>query len=193
MRACAIAIVAASLLPIAQFPANAQFPADPLFFIGEAREVLTGSGRFGTSVAGAGDVNDDGFADVIIGAPEFLVGGNPQGAAFVFHGRTYGIPNGSNTNPDAQLTSGQTGPAVSPLRWAGWCRPPPTWTQISVRPWRVWVTSTAMASTTSSSAVPTFQTAATSVGSSSIARGKTLRGSSRLPRSAPSLSRRSRH
>jgi hypothetical protein len=45
-----------------------------------------GSGRFGCDVASAGDVNQDGFADLIVGAE--LVGDNPSGGrAFVFSGQ----------------------------------------------------------------------------------------------------------
>jgi hypothetical protein len=44
-------------------------------------------GQLGYSVAGAGDVNNDGFKDLIVGAPIYSVG--PQireGAVFIFHG-----------------------------------------------------------------------------------------------------------
>jgi hypothetical protein len=41
---------------------------------------------FGTSVANAGDLNGDGFADVLVGAPGDNVFGSQLGAAFVFHG-----------------------------------------------------------------------------------------------------------
>jgi hypothetical protein len=42
---------------------------------------------FGIKVAGAGDVNGDGFADVIVGARQFDSGqGAGEGAAFVFYG-----------------------------------------------------------------------------------------------------------
>ena len=40
----------------------------------------------GQSVAGAGDVNGDGYADVIIGAAGYNNGQNNEGAAFVYHG-----------------------------------------------------------------------------------------------------------
>ncbi|HBX69320.1 MAG TPA: hypothetical protein DEH25_08030 [Chloroflexi bacterium] len=51
---------------------------------------------FGSSVAAAGDVNGDGFADVIIGAPEYKVdfgmSGEPKsGAAFVYYGSETGL------------------------------------------------------------------------------------------------------
>ncbi len=53
-------------------------------------------GNFGTSVAGAGDVNADGYDDVIIGAP-YVSGVVPvsyQGAAYIYHGGPSGLSNG---------------------------------------------------------------------------------------------------
>ncbi|MBL8767652.1 MAG: FG-GAP repeat protein, partial [Planctomycetes bacterium] len=54
-----------------------------------------GSGQgfsgFGLSVASAGDVNGDGFADVIVGAPYFDQGTNDEGMAFVFLGSANGV------------------------------------------------------------------------------------------------------
>lgn len=53
---------------------------------------ITGSGQFGKSVAGAGDVNGDGYADVIVGAPDHDDGLNSAvGAAFVFLGGASGL------------------------------------------------------------------------------------------------------
>jgi hypothetical protein len=47
---------------------------------------------FGTSVSGAGDVNGDGYADVIIGAPGFPYGiSHLDGAAFVYLGSSGGL------------------------------------------------------------------------------------------------------
>jgi len=64
-----------------------------LFYGGaEADEVadltLTGASGsyFGLSVAGAGDVNGDGFADMAIGAPFDSVGGYAAGSIRVYHG-----------------------------------------------------------------------------------------------------------
>ena len=45
-------------------------------------------GRFGTAMASAGDLNDDGFNDIVIGAP--YLDGN-KGAVYVFHGSRTGI------------------------------------------------------------------------------------------------------
>ncbi len=55
---------------------------------------------FGVSVAGAGDVNRDGFSDVIIGSFSFDVAGRPdEGRAYVYHGS----PAGVNTTPVSVL------------------------------------------------------------------------------------------
>ncbi|KAA6436649.1 T9SS type A sorting domain-containing protein [Dyadobacter flavalbus] len=47
--------------------------------------------NFGVSVASAGDVNGDGFGDVIVGAAEYTKGQTKEGAAFIFHGSATGI------------------------------------------------------------------------------------------------------
>ena len=41
---------------------------------------------FGCSVSGAGDVNGDGFADIIVGAKNMEQGQKNEGMAFVFYG-----------------------------------------------------------------------------------------------------------
>jgi len=46
---------------------------------------------FGDSVAGAGDVNGDGFGDVIIGAHRYSNGLNGEGAAFIYLGSPLGL------------------------------------------------------------------------------------------------------
>jgi len=47
------------------------------------RGAVVGDG-FGSSVAGAGDVNGDGFADLVIGAPKKLLN---QGGVYVIYGK----------------------------------------------------------------------------------------------------------
>jgi len=66
---------------------------------------LAGAG-LGAVVAGIGDVNGDGFADIAIGAPNYdsLHGG---GAVFVFDGSLAGIGSGSTVTASAKLVGGQ--------------------------------------------------------------------------------------
>ena len=47
--------------------------------------------RFGSSVATAGDVNGDGFSDVIVGAYAYDNGQTDEGRAFVYHGLGGGL------------------------------------------------------------------------------------------------------
>jgi hypothetical protein len=61
--------------------------------------------RFGYSVAGAGDVNGDGYADVIVGSNDYSDGQNREGAAFVFHGSSSGVAHGNPATAAAQLES----------------------------------------------------------------------------------------
>ena len=61
---------------------------------------------FGRSVASAGDVNGDGYGDVIVGAPD---SGASEGSAFVFHGGAAGIPSSGATAADTRLESDQAG------------------------------------------------------------------------------------
>jgi hypothetical protein len=71
--------------------------------------------NLGVSVAGAGDVNDDGYADVIVGAYRYDAGETDEGAAFVFLGSASGIVvDGNPANADAQLESNQAN------AWLGW-------------------------------------------------------------------------
>jgi hypothetical protein len=70
--------------------------------------LLNQSGAVFRRVAGAGDVNGDGYDDVIVGAPEYDVGnpegpGRDAGAAFVFHGSPNGIPDGTPATAATRL------------------------------------------------------------------------------------------
>jgi len=65
--------------------------------------------QLGGSVAGAGDVNGDGYADVIVGAPNYDSGEVDEGAAFVFLGSSSGVASGSPATAAATLQSNQVG------------------------------------------------------------------------------------
>ncbi|MCP4344379.1 MAG: hypothetical protein GY795_02510, partial [Desulfobacterales bacterium] len=61
------------------------------------------SAWFGNSVGTAGDVNNDGYADVIVGAPYFDNGEADEGGAYVYHGSASGL----NAAPDWTAESNQ--------------------------------------------------------------------------------------
>ncbi|MCL4790152.1 MAG: FG-GAP repeat protein, partial [Verrucomicrobia bacterium] len=66
------------------------------------------SSRFGHCVASAGDVNGDGFADVVITTMFWDVSPNQYGWVFVYHGST----NGLGSQPDWQVRGNHLGPLV---------------------------------------------------------------------------------
>lgn len=47
--------------------------------------------NFGISLAGAGDVNGDGYADIIVGASQYTNGDSLEGAAFIYRGSPAGL------------------------------------------------------------------------------------------------------
>jgi hypothetical protein len=62
--------------------------------------------RLGASVASAGDVDGDGYGDVIVGAPSYEDPASSQsneGGFFVFHGGPGGIPSGPLTGADTSV------------------------------------------------------------------------------------------
>ena len=46
---------------------------------------------FAYSVSGAGDLNADGFTDIVIGSPQYTNGTNNGGAVYVYMGSTIGL------------------------------------------------------------------------------------------------------
>jgi hypothetical protein len=64
-----------------------------------------GGALFGASVAGAGDVNGDGYDDIAVGAPQFDTGEEDVGAVFVYHGSAGGL----SGTPDWTAEAGPTG------------------------------------------------------------------------------------
>jgi hypothetical protein len=72
--------------------------------------------RFGASLAGAGDVDRDGYADIVIGAEGYSNGEAGEGAAFVYRGGPFGI----SLAPPWMAEGGQAGAAFgSSVAFAG--------------------------------------------------------------------------
>ncbi len=79
-------------------------------WIGQADQV---SASYGDSVSLAGDVNGDGYADVIVGAPLFDAGQADEGAAFVHLGSPSGLANAPSWIGEADQVSTLYGDSVS--------------------------------------------------------------------------------
>ena len=86
--------------------------ANPNSILDDANQVNVG---FGCSVASAGDINGDGYSDVIIGAYAYTDGANnSEGRAFVYHGSATGLSASPNSTPDdADQASARFGYAVA--------------------------------------------------------------------------------
>jgi len=71
------------------------------------------SAYFGTSVSSAGDVNGDGYSDVIVGAYEYDNGQTDEGAAFIYHGSASGISTTASAFLESNQVSADFGISVS--------------------------------------------------------------------------------
>ena len=79
---------------------------------GVAATILEGDqtgARFGESAASAGDVNGDGRADLLIGAPRFDAGSTDEGVAWLFLGTPSGIASGGATSAYLRLEENRAG------------------------------------------------------------------------------------
>jgi hypothetical protein len=63
----------------------------------------------GVNVGGAGDLNADGYADIIVGARRYDAGETDEGAAFVFYGSAAGIASATPDMAHARLEGDQQG------------------------------------------------------------------------------------
>jgi len=65
---------------------------------------------FGNSVSSAGDVNGDGYGDVLMGAPLYTNGQTAEGAAFIYYGSPAGLgPSGTPANADWHIEDDRAG------------------------------------------------------------------------------------
>jgi hypothetical protein len=69
--------------------------------------------RMGTSIACAGDVNGDGYADIMLGAQNFDNGQPNEGAVFIYHGSANGIGNTPASLLESNQAEGWFGTAVA--------------------------------------------------------------------------------
>ena len=67
---------------------------------------------FGGAVASAGDVNADGYADVLIGAPGYTNGSTGEGAVYVYLGASTGLATTAAWTAEANVISAALGTAV---------------------------------------------------------------------------------
>ncbi len=72
-----------------------------------------GSAKFGISVSSAGDVNNDGYDDVIVGAYHYSNGQLDEGRAFVYHGSASGLSASANWTAESDQASTDFGYSVS--------------------------------------------------------------------------------
>ncbi len=104
-----ILLLLAALLPVASARAELPKPTSLLSILSSSPVWITdgtyNGAEYGRSVGSAGDVNQDGFDDVIVGSPVYQVNGQPSGTAFVF----LGGPSGLSTTPYAELTTSEKG------------------------------------------------------------------------------------
>jgi hypothetical protein len=70
------------------------------------------SADFGFKLSGAGDVNGDGFSDIIVGARFYDNGQVDEGAAFVYHGSSTGLSLTPNWLGDSNQASALLGPVT---------------------------------------------------------------------------------
>ena len=72
----------------------------------QIQDLGASTGSSEPQVVGAGDVNGDGYADVLVVAPGYFADGMvSSGAIFVFHGSAAGVPNGTPELAATRLVS----------------------------------------------------------------------------------------
>jgi hypothetical protein len=68
---------------------------------------------FGSSVASAGDVDGDGYGDVVIGAPQFDGGLADEGRAYVYLGSATGLATSADWTAESDQAFSSFGSAVA--------------------------------------------------------------------------------
>jgi len=68
--------------------------------------------RFGTSVSGAGDINGDGFDDILVGAPDCDNGQTDEGCVYVYLGSANGLSSSPDWVKDGDMSNAGFGYSV---------------------------------------------------------------------------------
>ncbi len=95
---------------------GAQYPitVDPLSTTADwSAESDQVTAHFGQSVSSAGDVNGDGYSDVIVGAPDFDNGQTNEGRAYLYHGSATGTAAAPNWTFESDAANAQLGISVA--------------------------------------------------------------------------------
>ncbi|MEO8067884.1 MAG: integrin alpha, partial [Flavobacteriales bacterium] len=94
---------------------DADYPivVDPLLPSGWTVESDQANSDFGACVASAGDVNGDGFSDVIVGARLFDNAQADEGRVFVYHGSANGLSVSANWTAESDQVDAYFGTSVS--------------------------------------------------------------------------------
>lgn len=72
------------------------------------------NGRLGEGIACAGDVNGDGYDDVLVGAPGYTNGQTAEGRAYCFHGGPSGLSTTANWTREGGVAGAQFGSNLCP-------------------------------------------------------------------------------
>jgi hypothetical protein len=83
--------------------------ASPSWLVNEVQP----SAHLGFAVAGAGDVNGDGYSDVIVGAPDYDNGQADEGRAYLYHGSAAGLGTSANWTTESNQAGAQYGWSVA--------------------------------------------------------------------------------
>ncbi|MEO0156227.1 MAG: integrin alpha [candidate division WOR-3 bacterium] len=109
-------LISESGFAIVVYDKDAVYPIviDPLSltpnWTGESNQ---GGAYYGYSVSTAGDVNGDGYSDVIIGAPYYVYNQTDEGRAFVYHGSSTGLSTTPNWTGESNQAGANYGHSVS--------------------------------------------------------------------------------
>jgi hypothetical protein len=79
-------------------------------WVGESNQV---DAQYGYSVASAGDVNGDGFSDVLVGAWAYSNGENEEGRAYLYHGSVAGLETSASWERESDSGGARFGWSVS--------------------------------------------------------------------------------